>query len=127
MEHQHDEDALYYSYNQLMNLVCCSLAGRVAEIEVYGQDAGLNTGASSDIEHARKYIKAALDDYAMGENLFSKNEDSIGEKIMREQYERTKTLIAEHRTALDHLTDLLVQRKSLDQQQLEDFFAQESI
>lgn len=127
MEHQHDEDALYYSYEQLMNMVCCSLAGRAAEIEVYGKEVGLNTGASSDIEHARRHIKAALDDYAMGDNIYSKSDENTGEQIMKEQYNRAKRLISQHRSSLDKLTALLIQHKSLDQQQLETFFIGEGI
>ena len=127
MEKQHDEDALYYSYEQLMNMVCCALAGRVAEIEVYGKQSGLNTGASSDIDHARRYIKAALDDYAMGENIYSKSDEKTGEQIMKEQYDKTVDLISKHRSSLDKLTHLLVKHKSLDQLQLETFFVSEGI
>lgn len=127
MEHQHDEDALYYTYEQLMNLVCCSLAGRVAEIEVYGKELGLNTGASSDIDHARQYIRAALDDYAMGEKLYAKSDEDAGECIIKEQYQRTEELISKHRSSLNKLTDLLIRHKSLDQSQLEAFFKSEGI
>ncbi len=116
-----------YTYQQLLNRVCRSLAGRVAEIEVYGEEAGTNTGASSDIKNARYFIRACLNDFAMGENLYAQRGLTEPEALMRAQYERTQKMIREHRETLDRLTDLLAQKKSLDQNQMEAFFAAEGI
>ena len=110
-----------------MNRVCCALAGRAAEILVYGEGSGINTGASSDISHARYYIHAALNDFAMGENLYKKSGSLTGEKLMREQFERATTLLRDNLWALNKLTDLLVSEKSLDQSQLDEFFDSEGI
>lgn len=116
-----------YTYDELMNRVCVSLAGRVAEIECYGESLGVNTGASSDIKHARYYIRVSLDDYAMGEKLFARWNALDAEALMQKQYERTAVMIREHKDALIRLTDLLAKEKCLDSRQMEDFFTSENI
>ena len=111
-----------YTYQELMDRVCRCLAGRVAEIEVYGDTLGTNTGASSDIKMARYYMKTSLNEYAMGDKLYARwTQDEI-EQQMREQYERTCKMIRDNRGVLDALTDRLVQEKSMDKTQLEKFF-----
>ncbi len=122
MEHAHNEKKMTASFTELMNRVCTSLAGRAAEIEVYGKDAGMNSGASSDIANARKLIKIALNEFAMGDKLYLSGTDEECEKLMQEQMDRTAKMISEHRSALDALTELLYARKSLDQTELEAFF-----
>ncbi|MBQ6117763.1 MAG: AAA family ATPase, partial [Clostridia bacterium] len=122
MEYSHDEKKPTSTYGELMNRVCTALAGRAAEIEVYGKDAGLNTGASSDITNARHLIKRALNDFAMGDKLYTAGTDEDCEKLMQEQFARTAQMISDHRAVLNALTDLLCARKSLDKTELEVFF-----
>ena len=111
-----------YTYRELMDRVCRCLAGRVAETEVYGDDLGINTGASSDIKTARYYMKVSLNEYAMGEKIYARWTQDELEQQMREQYERTRKMIRDNRAVLDALTDRLVQEKSMDKTQLEKFF-----
>lgn len=127
MESASERDHGSYTFDELMNRVCRSLAGRVAEIEVYGEALGTNTGASSDIKNARNLIRACLEDFAMGERLFVHWTAKEAEELIRKQYERTVQMIREHRGTLDRLTDLLAEKKSLDKTQLEEFFASENI
>lgn len=116
-----------YTYQELMDRVCRCLAGRAAEIEVYGETAGTNTGASSDIMYARYFMRISLNDYAMGDKLYARwTQDEI-EQLMRNEYERTCRMIHENRNVLDALTDRLVQYKSMDQTQLKEFFASMNI
>ena len=111
-----------YTYQELMDRVCRCLAGRAAEIEMYGETAGTNTGASSDIRQARYFMKASLNDYAMGEKLYAPWTKEELEQQMREQYQRTRQMIRDNRPVLEALTERLVQQKSIDQTQLEEFF-----
>ena len=127
MESAGEKTSGTYTYQELMDRVARSLAGRAAEIEVYGQEAGNNTGASSDIHNARYVMKIALNDYAMGEKLYARWTQEQIEQLMQQQYARTCKMIRDHRAVLEKLTDLLVERKSLDQTQLEAFFAEENI
>ncbi len=123
MESAGDNGSGTYTFDQLMDIVCRCLAGRAAEMEFYGGSKGLNTGASSDINKARYFVRAALKEYAMGKNIFENDEnDAEAEKLIQAQYARTKELIHSHRNVLEALTDLLAKEKSLDRGQLEDFF-----
>jgi ATP-dependent Zn protease len=110
-----------------MNRVCVSLAGRAAEIEVYGRTAGLNTGASSDLAHARYLVKTALRDFAMGDKLYVAIKPEECEALLQEQYSKTVALISGHRAQLDALTDLLAKEKSLDKTSLENFYTSHGI
>ena len=127
MESASENERGTQTFDDLMNIVCRCLAGRVAELEVYGTSAGMNTGASSDIANARYIIRAALEDYAMGEFLFTRWKPSEAEALMQKQYDRTVEMIRSHRQTLDALTTLLADKKSLDRTQLEAFFEKESI
>ncbi|MBQ4066056.1 MAG: AAA family ATPase [Clostridia bacterium] len=127
MESSSEKASGTYTYSELMDLVCRCLAGRAAEIELYGEGAGINTGASSDIQKARYYIKACLGDYAMGENLFARWKPEEAEALMKQQFERTKEMLSRHRSTLEALTDLLCQKKSLDKNEMEAFFQKEGI
>ncbi len=121
MEHEKSEKGTS-TYRELMDRVCVSLAGRAAEIEVYGNDSGNNTGASADIRNARHLMKMSLNDFAMGDKLYARLTIAEIEELMQKEYARTRQLIQANRRALDALTDLLVQKKSLDQSELERFF-----
>jgi ATP-dependent Zn protease len=116
-----------YTYQELLDRVCRCLAGRVAEILLYGEEAGNNTGASSDIKMARYYLKSSVNDYAMGEKLYAEWKPEEIEELMQQQYTRTEQMLQERRETLIRLTDLLTEKKSLDQAQMEEFFKAENI
>lgn len=127
MEPSRDERKGTTTYDELMNRVCVSLAGRVAEIEVYGKAAGMNTGASSDLANARYLVKLALRDFAMGDKLFAAAKPEECEALLQQQYQKTTALLSEHRGILEALTDLLVKEKSLDNSTLKTFFAAQGV
>ena len=127
MESAGEKQSGTYTYQELMDRVCRCLAGRVAEIEVYGEESGTNTGASSDLKQARYFMKVSLNDYAMGEKLYARWTQEELEQQMRLQYQRTVDMIRQNRGALDALTDRLVRHKSMDQTQLEEFFTEVGI
>lgn len=116
-----------YTYEDLTNRICRSLAGRVAEIEMFGESKGMNTGASSDIQHARYYVKKILEDFAMGKRLYEGEITEEAEELIQTQFARTKQMVHEHRDVLERLAKELFKRKSLDKAQLEEFFVGENI
>ena len=124
MEHAHNDKKAFSTFKELMDRVCVSLAGRIAEMEVYGPDVGLNSGASSDLANARYLVKLAYNEFAMGKKLFTKGTDEDCEALMQEQFDRTVKLISENRAVLDKLTALLAEKKSLNKSDLESFFSE---
>lgn len=117
-----DEKKLTETYQELLDQVCCALGGRAAEIVIYGEEKGCNTGASSDIRHAKNIVTYALKVLGMGSRFFITRFNDEAEAVIREQFDRAIGIIEEHRGVLLKLTDLLLQHKSLDQTQLEAFF-----
>lgn len=124
MEFAGEADKGTFTFDELMDRVCRALAGRVAEVELYGKTAGINTGASSDIRSARYYVKSSLLDYAMGDRLYPGKIAEDAEELLQKQYTRTGDMLKKYRNALIALTERLVAEKSLDQPQLEAFFAE---
>ncbi len=55
-----------YTEEQLRGRIRTSLAGRAAEIVFFGEQPGINTGASSDLEHATHYAMNMICRYGMG-------------------------------------------------------------
>ncbi|MCD8321782.1 MAG: AAA family ATPase [Oscillospiraceae bacterium] len=121
------EDNGTYTYDELKDIACRCLAGRAAEIVVYGEHLGLNTGASSDIRQARHLVRACLTDYGMGDTLYIQKTAEAGEALMREQFSRAQAILTANRQCLDALAHLLVAEKCLDQASLENFFAENSL
>ena len=112
------------TFEELKNYVCMCLAGRAAEVEVYGEISGTNTGASQDLIQARNVVNACINDYAMGDELYKPHVRAAGEKLMTEQFERAKEYIRDHRSVLDELVDLLVKKKCLDQREIDEFLGE---
>lgn len=122
MEHANDAEKTRFTYAELLNRICVSLAGRASEMLVYGKEAGNNTGASSDIESARNTLTAALKNYAMGEKLYEEITPEECEEIMQNQFKRATELLKENRAVLDELVELLIAEKSVDKTTLDSFF-----
>lgn len=129
MEFAPDEEKTGYTYGELLDRACCALGGRAAEITEYGDGAGCNTGASSDVRMARDTVYAAITTYAMGERLFPDEEKDAAEaeRVLRAQYDRALSLLAEHRDTLRKLTDLLARERNLDRTQLDAFFTEAGV
>ena len=127
MQGEVDEKKMTHTFTDFKNKVCCSLAGRAAEMLVYGEEAGVNTGAASDLEKARMIIRASLNEFGMGEKLFSKSGAADCEALMQQLFAKTRELLEKHRDVLDKLADLLVRKKSLDKTELEEFFEENAV
>ena len=112
-----------HTFSEIKDIVCRCLAGRAAELEVFGETAGNNTGAVSDLKKARYLVRACLTDYGMGDTLFKSGYSQQGEALMQEQMARARAIVAQNRAALDELVDVLVKEKSLDREAIDDFFS----
>lgn len=70
MAHENNEDKPNYTKEELRWRIRCALAGRAAEEIFFGKEASLNTGASSDLQHATQYALHMLCEYGMMEGQF---------------------------------------------------------
>ena len=131
------KDILNQSKRRLINQICCSMGGRVAEEIVIGD---ITTGASGDIKMATKIARKMVCDWGMspmGPVAFGENQDHIflGKEIARDQnysektaqlidveirqliegqYQRARDILLDKRSALDLLAESLLKHETLD-------------
>jgi len=135
-----DEDRHSYTKDFLIDRICISMGGRVAEQLVFNT---MTTGASNDIKQATNLVRKLICDYGMttelgplsygekDEQIFLGREmtrhrdysektteiiDSLMRKLVEEQYARAVTLLTEHRDELDKLAAALLEFEMLDKE-----------
>ncbi len=132
------EDKSYVSKNEMLDDLVSSLGGRVAEELIIGD---ISTGASSDIQHATRIAREMVTKYGMSEKLgpisfgSENNEVFLGksynqvrdyseavasqideevERLIKEAYERTKSILTEHIDNLHDLAKALLEKDKVD-------------
>lgn len=132
-----ENDRAYYSKNYMLDDICMTLGGRVAE-ELVIKD--ISSGAMGDIKQATKFAKAMVTEFGMSEKLglISYSDDSqpvflgkdmathnsyseetakmIDEEvrgIIAEQLDRARKLLSENRAVLDNMARVLIERETI--------------
>ena len=133
MEHADTEDTPLRTRKEIIARIRTSLGGRAAELVRYGEEDGVSTGASGDLEQATKLAAALLSQYGMDgefglaalstENLLrgpmaEKTLSRINE-ILSEELKNAVNLLNEHRVQLDLLALTLLQKNKLTQEEIE--------
>ncbi len=137
-----EEDRYLVTRDQILDKVAMSLGGRVAEQVVFGE---ISTGASDDLEKSTGMVRQMIMEYGMSRELgpltYGTRQDQIflGRDLMRyrdyseevaskidesvrhvilEQYERARTLVLRHRTALNRLALTLLEKETLESDEI---------
>ena len=137
------EDRYLITRDELLNRLAAMLAGRAAEELVVGE---VSTGAHDDLERATRLIRKMVTEYGMSEQLgpltYGNPSESpfLGRDLARERnyseevgaaidkeiqeladqcYTRAMTLLRENREALDRLTTMLLERETIEGEELE--------
>lgn len=126
-----------YTTEQLMDEMCMTLGGRVAEDIIFGR---ISTGAQNDLERITKMAYAMVSIYGMnhkvgnvsfydaqGEYSFQKPYsdatalmiDEEVRSIIDQAYQRTKNLLTEKRVQLEQLAQELLKKEILHKDDLE--------
>ena len=132
-----DSDDSHITLNALNDRICMSLGGRVAEELVLHDIA---TGASGDIQHVSAIARRMVTQWGMSEKLglvaydndqpvFMGMEyghsdrgcspetaaiiDQEVRRIISEAHERARTLLREHRSVLDNMARVLVEKETI--------------
>ncbi len=132
-----ESDRGYYSRNFMLDDICMTLGGRVAE-ELVIKD--ISSGASNDIKQATKFARAMVAELGMSDKLglISYSDDSqpmfIGRdmathnsyseetakmiddevrEIVSTQHERARKLLGENRSILDNMARVLIERETI--------------
>jgi cell division protease FtsH len=138
-----DSDDQHVSRAKLLDNICVSLGGRVAE-ELAIKD--ICTGASGDIEQITETAKRMVTEWGMSEKLgllsygsnsqtvflgkdmethnaysddTAKTIDSEMRAIVDKQHERATQMLSEHRSVLDNMTRVLIERETIYTEEVE--------
>lgn len=135
------EDRFLMTTEELNDKICALLGGRIAEEIIFGR---ISTGAQNDLERITNMAFAMVAEYGMSEELGylslkdSQNpENSYGfnkkyseetaqkidgavREIIRQNYERTKALLNEHKDKLEKMAKTLLDKEVLDHNDLKD-------
>jgi cell division protease FtsH len=129
------EDRYLLTREELEDRLAVMLGGRAAEQVVFGT---ISTGASDDIQRASELARRMVMEFGMSEKLgnvryatqqyqFLSGESSASaspetlkiideevQRIITEQYERAQKLLRDHRTALETVTQQLLEKETVD-------------
>ena len=145
------EDKYTYTRGELLDRITAALGGRVAEEHIFGE---VTTGAQNDFEQATDLARRMVTEFGMSEKLgplslgkrhgpvflgrdlietrnyseeIAYEIDKEVRRIIDECYERARTVITEHRATLERVAKALLERESLEGQELERVLAGETI
>ncbi len=135
------EDRFLMTTEELDDKICALLGGRVAEEIIFGR---ISTGAQNDLERITNLAFAMVAEYGMSEELgylslkdsqnpensygfnkkysekTSERIDEAVSAIIRQNYERTKKLLTEHRDELEKMALTLLEKEVLDHNDLKE-------
>lgn len=147
------EDQGLISKAQLKARITGALGGRAAEEVIFGDDE-VTTGAGGDLQQvagmSRQMVtRLGMSDLGplslesqsggevfLGRDLMTRNEyseeiaarvDAQVRKIVKECYEDAKRIMREHRTAIDRLVDLLVEKETIDGEEFRQILAEYTV
>ncbi len=122
------------------NMICVSLAGRVAEQVLYYEDpnvctAGAGGSDHSDLAKASRYAYLMVRRFGMGSKLFMPSENYSGEsdlwtkecmdeadRILHQELEYTRRIISENRTIVENIAQLLEEEGTITADKIESCF-----
>ncbi|MBB6050058.1 ATP-dependent zinc metalloprotease FtsH [Armatimonas rosea] len=136
------EDRYNQTKAEMEDMIAMALGGRIAEILTYGQDGGLDTGASNDLGQVTEIARAMVCEFGMSERIgnrrigkrhggnflgpngtmeerdysdeVAKIVDEDIQSIIDRNYKRAEDILHTNRVVLDRLADALMERETLD-------------
>ncbi|MEM6433667.1 MAG: ATP-dependent zinc metalloprotease FtsH3 [Cyanobacteria bacterium P01_D01_bin.115] len=141
------------SRSYMQNEMAVALGGRIAEELVYGNEE-VTTGASSDLQRVAQVARQMVTRFGMSEKLgpvalgrqqgnmflgrditaerdFSEETaaiiDSEVRQLVDQAYERAKQVLVENRSVLDQLAAMLIDKETVDSQELQDLLVTNSV
>ena len=142
-----------YSRAYLQNQMAVALGGRVAEELVYGEDE-VTTGASNDLQQVARVARQMVTRFGMSDRLgpvalgrsqggmflgrdiaaerdFSEDTaaaiDEEVSQLVAEAYRRATVVLSANRPVLDELADLLVEKETVDAEELQELLIQRDV
>lgn len=118
-----------YSKKDLLERIAVTLGGRAAELVYYGEEDGLTTGPSGDLQTATSIVYKMICNYAMYEEVADgvipenqRNDAEIqrfASKILKEQLNVAIEIIKNNQKIFDNLVDELITKTHMNKKELE--------
>ena len=130
MEHSAKEMGPLSTKEELIHRIRTSLGGRAAELAYYGENDGVSTGASGDLEQATRVATAMLCAYGMDETFglaaidrnMAMNDSAVRQRvneILREEMAYTIKIIQENKPRIDCMVEALMLKNKLTGEEIE--------
>ena len=146
-------DAGLYSRSYLQNQMAVALGGRVAEEIIFGEEE-VTTGASNDLQQVARVARQMITRFGMSDRIgpvalgrqqgnmflgrdiaserdFSEETASMVDDEVRtlvdEAYRRAKAVLVNNRHVLDKLAEMLVDKETVDAEELQDLLATSNV
>ena len=127
MQRAEQEGKAIYTRSELMNRIRTSLGGRAAELVYYGEEDGISTGASGDLETATRVAQRIVCTYGMdedfglavvnpgthGNDAVSMEVRTVVNRILEQQMAEAIRLISENKDKIDSLVAQLLVKNQL--------------
>jgi cell division protease FtsH len=132
MLHIPEEERYTASKEELIDQMMVALGGRAAEELVFGK---ISTGASNDLEKVTAISRAMIFDYGMGATVRSlalqatnyalsektkELRDSEQQDLTNAAYDAAMAMLVERRDELEIIAQALLERESLEQEEIEE-------
>ena len=142
-------DSGLYSRAYLQNQMAVALGGRLAEEIIFGEEE-VTTGASNDLQQVARVARQMITRFGMSDRLgpvalgrqsgnvflgrdlasdrdFSDEtaatiDEEVG-KLVTQAYDRAKGVLETNRSILDQLADILIEKETVDAEELQDLLA----
>ncbi len=146
-------DSGLFSRSYLQNQMAVALGGRLAEEIVFGEEE-VTTGASNDLQQVTRVARQMITRYGMsnrlgpvalgrqqgnvflGRDIMSERDfseetaatiDEEVRKLVDEAYARAKNVLVENRHVLDKLAEMLIEKETVDSEELQDLLANNDV
>lgn len=124
-------ERIYSTKKDIINNIMIALGGRAAEHLIYGEEH-ITSGASSDLKKATELALSMIGNLGMDEDMGLINYDVLASKnfgmdnklitrandVLKEAYDRTVNLIKDHKKELDKLTEALLEKESIGEEEI---------
>lgn len=128
----YDRDYINYnlSIEDIKNQICISLAGRLSQIKKFGEQEGIDTGASNDLAKATKLAYSAIAHYGMDKEVGNINLSEIDNTLFQSEIEKslkewliesnikTNNIINEYWKVIESLSQELLENEVIDEKVL---------
>ena len=124
------EDRYLHTREELIDIIKVTLAGRAAEQVVFGR---VTNGAANDLEQATGLARAMVFDYGMSDSVVTRTmradnyalseetkrlRDTEQARLTDDAFHEAVRLIEKHRGALDRVAHALLEKETLDREEL---------